>query len=80
MSSTTSSATWPTRKRAGPTASCSGAATTPRPQDATAIQTSEGAVTIDAASEYARVQALTGGRTGITITPRRDTGFKLPGL
>lgn len=49
-------------------------------QTATTTQTSEGAVTIDAASEYARVQALTGGREGITITPRRDTGFKLPGL
>jgi hypothetical protein len=49
-------------------------------QGPTAIQTSEGAVTVDAAAEYARVQALTGGRTGITIAPRRDTGFKLPGL
>lgn len=49
-------------------------------QAPTAIQTSEGAVNVDAASEYARVQALTGGRTGISITPRRDTGFKLPGL
>jgi hypothetical protein len=26
------------------------------------------------------MQALTGGRAGISITPRRDTGFKLPGL
>jgi hypothetical protein len=49
-------------------------------QGPTAIQTAEGAVTVDAAAEYARVQALTGGRTGITIAPRRDTGFKLPGL
>jgi hypothetical protein len=49
-------------------------------QTATTTQTSEGAVTIDAASEYARMQELTGGRAGISITPRRDTGFKLPGL
>ncbi|HWW11836.1 MAG TPA: DUF3035 domain-containing protein [Brevundimonas sp.] len=49
-------------------------------QAATTTQTSDGALTIDAASEYARMQALTGGRGGITITPRRDTGFKLPGL
>ena len=49
-------------------------------QGASQIQTPEGAVTIDAASEYARVQATTGGRQGITISPRRDTGFKLPGL
>ncbi|MGZ9098254.1 MAG: DUF3035 domain-containing protein [Brevundimonas sp.] len=49
-------------------------------QGATAIQTADGAVTVDAASEYARVQALTGGRNGITIAPRRSTGFKLPGL
>ena len=49
-------------------------------QGATSIQTSDGAVTVDAASEYARVQALTGGRNGISITPRRDAGFKLPGL
>ena len=49
-------------------------------QAPTTLQTSEGAVNVDAASEYARVQALTGGRAGISITPRRDTGFKLPGL
>ena len=49
-------------------------------QGATSIQTADGAVTVDAASEYARVQALTGGRNGITIAPRRDSGFKLPGL
>ena len=49
-------------------------------QAPTAIQTSEGAVNVDAATEFARVQALTGGRAGISITPRRDTGFKLPGL
>jgi len=52
----------------------------PATQIATTAQTAEGAVTIDAASEYARMQELTGGRAGITITPRRDTGFKLPGL
>lgn len=52
----------------------------PATQTAVTTQTSEGAVTIDAASEYARMQALTGGRAGISITPRRDTGFKLPGL
>lgn len=44
------------------------------------VQTPEGAVSVDAAAEYARVQALTGGHAGISITPRRDTGFKLPGL
>ncbi|RZJ44443.1 MAG: DUF3035 domain-containing protein [Brevundimonas sp.] len=52
----------------------------PATQTAVTTQTAEGAVTIDAASEYARMQALTGGRAGISITPRRDTGFKLPGL
>jgi hypothetical protein len=52
----------------------------PATQVATTTQTAEGAVTIDAASEYARMQELTGGRNGISITPRRDTGFKLPGL
>lgn len=52
----------------------------PATRAATTTQTSDGAVTIDAASEYARLQELTGGRAGITITPRRDTGFKLPGL
>ena len=49
-------------------------------QAPTTTQTANGAVTIDAASEYARLQALTGGRSGIVIAPRRDTGFKLPGL
>lgn len=52
----------------------------PSTQTAITAQTADGAVTIDAASEYARVQELTGGRAGITIAPRRDTGFKLPGL
>ena len=48
-------------------------------QATTSIQTAEGAVSVDAASEYARLQALTGGR-GIYIAPRRDNAFKLPGL
>jgi hypothetical protein len=52
-------------------------AATPGP---TTIQTPEGAVTVDAASEYARAQATTGGQRAITISPRRDMGFKLPGL
>ena len=49
-------------------------------QAPTTTQTASGAVTIDAASEYARLQALTGGESGIVIAPRRDTGFKLPGM
>lgn len=49
-------------------------------QAPTQTQTANGAVTIDAASEYARLQALTGGQSGIVIAPRRDEGFKLPGL
>jgi hypothetical protein len=44
------------------------------------VQTADGAVTIDAASEYARSQAVTGGNSNITISPRRDSMFKLPGL
>lgn len=52
----------------------------PATQAASTTLTPDGAVTIDAATEYARVQALTGGRAGISIQPRRDTGFKLPGL
>lgn len=51
----------------------------PSTQAASTTQSPEGAITIDAASEYGRLQALTGGR-GIVITPRRDDGFKLPGL
>jgi len=51
----------------------------PSTQTASTTQSPEGAITIDAASEYGRLQALTGGR-GILITPRRDDGFKLPGL
>ena len=49
-------------------------------QAATVSQTAEGARTIDANSEHARMVALTGGREGISITPRRDSRFKLPGL
>ncbi|MBA4805789.1 MAG: DUF3035 domain-containing protein [Brevundimonas sp.] len=52
----------------------------PSTQAASTTQGPEGQITIDAASEYARVQALTGGQAGILITPRRDNGFKLPGL
>lgn len=49
-------------------------------QAPTVTQTAEGAKTIDAATEHERLQALTGGRDGISITPRRDGRFKLPGL
>lgn len=49
-------------------------------QAATTRQTAEGQKTIDASTEAARLQALTGGREAITITPRRSGGFKLPGL
>jgi len=52
----------------------------PASQAATVSQTSEGGKTIDAASERARLDALTGGREGITIAARRDGRFKLPGL
>ena len=49
-------------------------------QAPTVSQTSAGAVTIDAATENARLQALTGNTSGIAIQPRRSNGFKLPGL
>ncbi|KAK0341719.1 hypothetical protein LTR94_025250, partial [Friedmanniomyces endolithicus] len=49
-------------------------------QAATTRQTAEGQQTIDATTEAARLQALTGGQQAITITPRREGGFKLPGL
>lgn len=49
-------------------------------QAPTTAQTSSGAVTIDAATENARLQALTGNTAGIAIQPRRSSGFKLPGL
>lgn len=49
-------------------------------QAPTVAQTAAGAVTIDATTEAARLQALTGNTAGIAIQPRRSTGFKLPGL
>ena len=49
-------------------------------QAPTQTQTAQGAVTIDAASENARLQALTGTQSSIVIAPRRSSGFKLPGL
>ena len=49
-------------------------------QAPTQTQTAQGAVTIDAASENARLQALTGSQSTIVIAPRRSGGFKLPGL
>lgn len=49
-------------------------------QGSTTLERSTGPVTIDAASEQARLQELTGGRNGIVIAPRRSGGFKLPGL
>lgn len=49
-------------------------------QAPTVRQTAEGQTTIDAATEAARLQALTGGQQAITIAPRRSGGFKLPGL
>lgn len=52
----------------------------PASQAATNLMGSEGARTVDANSEHARMQALTGGREGITIAPRQDKRFKLPGL
>ena len=52
----------------------------PATQAPTVSQGSDSARTIDASTEHARLQALTGGREGIAITPRRDSRFKLPGL
>lgn len=52
----------------------------PSTQGPIQTQTAQGAVTIDAASEAARLQALTGTQSSIVIQPRRDGGFKLPGL
>jgi hypothetical protein len=49
-------------------------------QAPTQTQTAQGAVTIDAATEAERLRALTGGQRSITIQPRREGGFKLPGL
>lgn len=51
----------------------------PSTQGATTTVGPEGTVTIDAASEYARLQELTGGE-GIVIQRRSGRGFKLPGL
>lgn len=51
----------------------------PASQAASVALGSDGARTIDAASEYARLQELTGGQA-IVIQPRRSGGFKLPGL
>ena len=51
----------------------------PATQAPTTAQTSGGSATIDASTEYERLQALTGGQSGILIAPRRS-GFKLPGL
>ncbi|MDQ1152880.1 DUF3035 domain-containing protein [Brevundimonas sp. SORGH_AS_0993] len=51
----------------------------PSTQAPTTRQTANGETTIDATTEAARLQALTGGQP-ITIQPRRNTGFKLPGL
>lgn len=48
-------------------------------QGATVTSNAQGAVTVDAATEAARLQELTGGRA-IVIQPRQDRGFKLPGL
>jgi hypothetical protein len=52
----------------------------PATHTATFTQTPVGARTIDASTEHARLQALTGTQQGITIAPRQDRGFKLPGL
>ncbi|NBB64623.1 DUF3035 domain-containing protein, partial [Pseudomonas sp. ODNR1LW] len=49
-------------------------------QAPTVRQTADGQQTIDASTEAARLQALTGGQQAITIQPRRSGGFKLPGL
>jgi hypothetical protein len=49
-------------------------------QAPTQTQTAQGAVTIDAATEAARLQALTGTQQSIVIQPRGNGGFKLPGL
>jgi len=53
----------------------------PSTQGAITVQGTDGARTIDASTEHGRLQALTGGREGITIVPRQDSRrFKLPGL
>lgn len=50
------------------------------PQPSTTIERAGAVVTIDPATEYERLQALTGNQAGISIAPRRSGGFKLPGL
>jgi hypothetical protein len=52
----------------------------PETQTATTLAGPDGAITVDAGSEAARLRALTGGNQAITIQPRNDRGFKLPGL
>ena len=53
----------------------------PASQASSTILGAGGATTVDANSEHARLQALTGGREGITIVPRQDNRrFKIPGL
>ena len=49
-------------------------------QGPTVTQTAQGSVTIDAATEAARLEALTGTESAIVIQPRGSGGFKLPGL
>ncbi len=49
-------------------------------QAPTQTQTAQGAVTIDATTEARRLEALTGSASSIVIQPRREGGFKLPGL
>lgn len=49
-------------------------------QTSTVIPNGGTDITVDAQTEYARLQELTGGRAGISISPRRSGGFKLPGL
>lgn len=52
----------------------------PASQAQTQTLTGEGAVLIDAQTEYERLQTLTGGQNAIVIAPRRGGGLKLPGL
>lgn len=52
----------------------------PSTQVATTVNSADGAVTVDAASEAERLQALTGGQSAITVQPRRERRIKLPGL
>jgi hypothetical protein len=53
----------------------------PSTQGQTQITTSDGAIAIDATTEYERMQQLTGGQNAIVIQQRRPgAAFKLPGL